>query len=281
MTASYRKESNMKRCTRFWCVFLCTLIFACIFSVSTFAAGKSAICTDGASAGYFTVQYKDADNAKMKVGVTYNKETVYYNYVGGDTSSYTFTKGDGTYTITLFLHVTGTSYTPVLTEKVTVKMGDSLAPYRASTDEITFSKDDAVGRKASELCSGLTDDESKVLAIHNFVADTITYDYDFARKVITGAVKTYVPDTSDILSSKKGICYDFSALFAALCRSQDIPCTIEKGFYCGGYHAWNKVYIDGYWYTLDLTMSSAFKNSDVEALADCIVHMTADSGYSY
>ncbi|MBR5313770.1 MAG: transglutaminase domain-containing protein [Clostridia bacterium] len=108
-----------------------------------------------------------------------------------------------------------------------------------STKEITFAKDDPVGKKA------------------------------------------YVPNTTSILESKKGICYDYAALFAALCRSQNIPCSIEKGYYYGGYHAWNKVYLNDTWYTMDLMMDSSFHVINATALEDCVITLTADSGYKY
>ncbi|MBQ4354239.1 MAG: transglutaminase domain-containing protein [Clostridia bacterium] len=281
MAASYRKEYTMKRYARFLGVLLCFLFLsACILPASVFAAQTEAIDTSTSSEGYFTVCYR-SDCQKMKVAVSFGQATGYYNYTPGETSSYTFSKGDGDYTITLYRHLYGNSYTPVASKKVTVNMQDDLAPYRVSTDEITFSAEDAVGLKAAELCEGLTDTASKVIALHNYVAATLSYDYEFAAGVTSGVIKTYVPNTSKILDTKKGICYDFSALFAALCRSQDIPCALEKGYYYGGYHAWNKVYVDGNWYTLDLTMASAYRNSDAQALEDCIFHMTADSGYSY
>lgn len=272
----------MKRVSRFLGVFLCLLVLSvAFFTVSASATADTVIDTATASEGYFTVNYSTNAPVKMKVGVTYNNSTVYYNYTPGAEASYTFTKGDGNYTVTLYRNVSGTSYRKVTSAQAVVKMEDALSPYCVSTAEITFSQDDAVGKKAAELCAGITDDSAKAVAIHNYIAANFVYDYDFAANVRSGAVKNYVPNTNGILSAQKGVCYDFSALYAAMCRSQGIPCTVEKGYLDGKYHAWNKVHIDDTWEFVDLTASVCRKISSVERFSDCTVSMNAGSGYTY
>ena len=53
--------------------------------------------------------------------------------------------------------------------------------------------------------------------IHNF-----EYDYDCEPFIQYFNIRK-------TLTSKKGICYDFAHLFAALCRSQNIPCYVIDG----------------------------------------------------
>ena len=58
------------------------------------------------------------------------------------------------------------------------------------------------------------------------------------------------------LSARKGICYDFSHLFAALCRSQNIPCYVvdgDKRKNVQYHHTWNRVYFNGSWWDVDTT----------------------------
>lgn len=38
-----------------------------------------------------------------------------------------------------------------------------------------------------------------------------------------------------------------------MCRSQNIPCTLTKGYAGSSYHAWNKVNVSGNWYQIDMT----------------------------
>ena len=55
---------------------------------------------------------------------------------------------------------------------------------------------------------------------------------------------------------RKGICYDFSHLYAALCRSQNIPCYVvdgDKRDNAQYHHTWNRVYFDNSWWNIDVT----------------------------
>ena len=171
----------------------------------------------------------------------------------------------------MFRNTSGTSYTEVSSAQTIVEMEHEFAPYLASTAEVAFSPEDAVGEKAAELCAGLTDDAAKAVAIHNYIAAHFTYDDQFAASVRSGAFKNYIPNTRTIIAAEKGVCYDFSALFAAMCRSQGIPCALEKGYQYGGYHAWNTVYIDDAWHVVDLTFSISRQISSAKTLADCTV----------
>lgn len=131
---------------------------------------------------------------------------------------------------------------------------NNFSQYLISTDEVTFSKDDDVCKKVDELCEGLPNTASKVAEIYNFIYTNISYDYNLAEDIKNGKVKTYIPNAIDTLNSKKGICFDFSVLFATMCRSQDIPCYIEKGYYGDTLHSWNKVYVENKWYVIDSTV---------------------------
>lgn len=270
----------MKRMYRFIGVFLCIYLFcATILPVAaTPVKTSSYINTAVSSNGYFTVCYDEDVAVKMKVGVTFNGKTTYYNYTHGETSAYTFTEGNGKYTIALFRNVRGTSYATVDYTTVTVDMKSVFAPYLVSTDEIMFTDGDNVSKMAADLCDKLTDDASRVTAIHNFISQNFKYDYDFAARVSSGAIKTYVPDTNTVLADKNGICYDFSALFAAMCRSQGIPCKLQKGYYNGVYHAWNLVYVNGVWQSVDTTLSIG-KKIHAASFADCLINETNISNY--
>lgn len=272
----------MKRTIRIPGIFLCLILMISVFLPGTAsAASASFIDITTASAGYVTVACTQDGGAKMKVGVTYGADTAYYDYVPGTVSSYALTKGNGAYTIALYRNTTGTSYQRLESAQVEVSMADALAPYRVSTSEVTFAQGDAVSQKAAQLCAGLTSDSAKAVAIHNYIASNFTYDYDFAAQVANGQVKNYIPNTNQILSSGKGICYDFAALYAAMCRSQGIPCAIAKGYLSGTYHAWNMVYVNGQWNAVDLTRSVCRGNTAAASLADCLTDLSAYTGMRY
>ncbi|MBQ4578854.1 MAG: transglutaminase domain-containing protein [Clostridia bacterium] len=267
----------MKRISRFLGVFLC---LAVLLSVSIFA-GSNTIDVSTADEGYFTVEYDAPSNLKMKVGINFNGKTTYYNYTPGTEAAYTFNHGEGFYTISLYRNVSGTSYRLVTSEKVIVEAVDEMAKYLVSTAEVTFAEDDAVGMKAAELCEGLETDEEKVVAIHNYIAEYFSYDYDFAAGVRNGSIKNYTPDTAHLLEKQQGVCYDFSALFAAMCRSQEIPCAVAKGYTTGGYHAWNMVWLNEQWVAVDLTVSIAYGMSDTDEVSDFTASMNRYFNYTF
>lgn len=62
-------------------------------------------------------------------------------------------------------------------------------------------------------------------------------------------------DIRRTLRTCKGVCYDFSNLFATLCRSQNIPCYVVHGisYESTARHTWNRVYYNGSWWDVDVT----------------------------
>ena len=102
---------------------------------------------------------------------------------------------------------------------------------------------------ADQICTGCETDEEKVQAIYNWIIHNCEYDYDYHAFIQYFNVRR-------TLHTRKGVCYDFSNLFAALCRSQDIPCYVVDGTPYDRStqdHTWNRVYYDGNWWDLDVT----------------------------
>ena len=70
-------------------------------------------------------------------------------------------------------------------------------------------------------------------------------------------VTGYLPDPDETLSTKKGICYDYAALAAAMLRSQGIPTKLITGYVSSGgselYHAWNMIWLEeSGWITVEI-----------------------------
>lgn len=229
---------------------VCIVLCLCIFTPLIFSAASITIIdTSYSSKGYFTVNYTDIEYPKMKISITYDNQTEYYDYTPRTLSSYAFTQGNGVYKIRLLGHVFGNKYKSLISIKVRVVLENALLPYLVSTEEIKFVDNDDVVNKACEICDDITNVADKVIALCEYVNTNISYDYNF---VVPN--KAYHPNASIILKNKKGICYDYAVLFAVMCRSQNIPCYIEKGYKKNVYHAWNKVYVNGMWYSVDLTI---------------------------
>lgn len=83
-------------------------------------------------------------------------------------------------------------------------------------------------------------DREKVKKIADYVSDRIVYND-------TGSVGFYEMFTST--EPVNGVCGDYSSAFIYLCSRADIPCVnIDDRE-----HAWNEVFVDGKWYTADIS----------------------------
>ena len=102
---------------------------------------------------------------------------------------------------------------------------------------------------SDEICTGCDTDAEKVQEIYNWMVANLEYDYNY------NALFQYF-DVRKTLRTQKGVCFDFSHLFAAFCRSQNIPCYAVDGISYKDnavQHTWNRVYYDGSWWNMDVT----------------------------
>ncbi|MEW6182472.1 MAG: stalk domain-containing protein [Bacillota bacterium] len=100
-------------------------------------------------------------------------------------------------------------------------------------------------------------------AIHDWVARNIEYDLE-QYKLIASNQGDFSPErASAILRARSGVCEHFSRLLAALCRADEIPATIVRGWVrrrdgSEEKHAWNKVFVDGRWVAIDATWDAGY-----------------------
>lgn len=125
------------------------------------------------------------------------------------------------------------------------------APYLSNGRDTLW--DTQTEELADEICSGCETDEEKALAFYNWIIANFEYDYDCYP------LFQYF-DVRKTLQTKQGICFDFSHLFAAFCRSQNIPCYVVDGISRknnADRHTWNRVYYDGAWWNVDITTDNS------------------------
>lgn len=102
---------------------------------------------------------------------------------------------------------------------------------------------------ADEICADCDTDAKKVQAIYSWIIHSCEHDFDYHAFIQYFNVRR-------TLYTRKGVCYDFSNLFAALCRSQGIPCYVVDGtpYDCSlADHTWNRVYYNNSWWDVDVT----------------------------
>ena len=111
-----------------------------------------------------------------------------------------------------------------------------------------------------EICADAASDKEIAFAAYNWILNNCMYDDDFEPVFQCFNVKR-------TLSLKSGICYNFANLFAAICRSQGVPCYCLDGIKKTDtqmQHSWNRVYFDGTWWNLDLSYDVARHNRSPE-----------------
>ena len=93
----------------------------------------------------------------------------------------------------------------------------------------------------------------------------------------------YLPKLDSVLAAKKGICFDYASLGAAMLRSLGIPCQLITGYVAPDYiyHAWNMVYIDGEWVSVEISIQpNSWTRVDLTFAASGAAG-TIDDGTSY
>ena len=124
---------------------------------------------------------------------------------------------------------------------------------------------------ADELSSNCETDAEKVKVFHKWIVENFEYDFNCYPFI------QYF-DVSKTLKTKQGICYDFSHLFAAFCRSQNIPCYVVDGYSYSDQtdcHTWNRVYFDDIWRNVDVAsdIAAQMQEKNFTAFVNWVVHI--------
>lgn len=116
---------------------------------------------------------------------------------------------------------------------------------------------------AVEITKKAGSDEEKARLLYDWVGSRVTYDYDKVRDYEdNGHWREQTPQMT--FDTKRGVCIDYSRLYAVMARSQGLDVKVVTGLGYdgrGGYgpHAWNEVYLKEQkkWVPLDATWASS------------------------
>ncbi|MGB3944734.1 MAG: transglutaminase domain-containing protein [Methanothrix sp.] len=112
-------------------------------------------------------------------------------------------------------------------------------------------------------------DEERARAIYQWITANIDYDVE-ALKGGRAGVGGRVRSPEEVLAERRGVCGEYSALFAKLCHLSGLEAEVIPGIGRGsGYtvgsdipgsrnHAWNAVKIDGEWRLVDSTWGAGY-----------------------
>ena len=207
----------------------------------TYGNGKVTIDASNSSQGYVMVKYTGSCG-KIKVQIA-NGGGVTYTYDLNARDAYEvfpFSEGNGTYSVKVFENISGNQYSQAFSQNISVSMQDQFLPFLYPNQYVNFTENSAAVKKGGEIAAGATDQIQVVTNVYNYVVNNISYDTDKAQNVTSG----YLPNVDNVLSSGKGICFDYAALMTAMLRTQDIPTKLVVGYTGNLYHAWINVYID-------------------------------------
>ena len=205
-----------------------------------------------ADLGYILIKYKETKKA-VKVRVVMGDTTLTYDLTpGADYTALPLQLGSGKYKITVYQQASGKKYTEQMSVTIKASIEDELSPFLCPNQYVWYTEESEAVKKAAEICTPDMTDKQKISAVADFLKRTLVYDYMAAMTVESG----YIPDVDEVLSTGKGICFDYSALMCAMLRSQGVPCKLVIGYADTTYHAWVSVYLDGAWKRYDPTYAS-------------------------
>lgn len=228
-------------------------------SMNVFAAGEY-IDKSQINNGIIKVNYVSSNGVAVRV----SKGGTSYDYILGNQTGIPLQLGNGDYDISVLSNVGGNKYKQIHKETVTVNLSDSNDIYLQSIQMINFNSNMEAVKLAKGLTKNASSDKEKVQIIYDYIVSNISYD---TPKIGTMA-SNYLPSIDETLSSKKGICYDYSALFAGMLRSIGIPTKLMMGYKddIDAYHAWNQIYLSetNEWITVDATYGAGYKSGNVQ-----------------
>lgn len=189
--------------------------------------------------GYLTA-ISDAKDQQMNVQLTDESGIIYSYFVNpGESAVIPFSGGSGTYQVCCYQQIDGSQYAALFAETLDVSLDNEFLPFLYPNQYVNFTPESEASKLALSIVSEDTSDVDALQAIYDYVTQNLTYDYELADTVESG----YLPDVDATLKSKKGICFDYAALTAAMLRSRDIPCKLLIGYAGTVKHAWVSVYI--------------------------------------
>lgn len=130
--------------------------------------------------------------------------------------------------------------------------------YNGVTLDEGVRSNESINGFAKKLVQNDSNTKAKAKTLYNWIGSNISYDHDKANKVLnndfnvqSGAITTF--------NSKQGICFDYSCLYVAMCRANNIKVRLVTGEGFNGVswvsHAWNQVYVpeEDKWINVDTT----------------------------
>ena len=217
-------------------------------------SGDCSIDVSNIEDGYFMANYtgeQTGNSTDIKVTVVTsqhradNQEQYRYNLrQDGEYEAFPLSDGDDYYLIQVNKRTDGNRYAILLSVEIDVVLEDEFGPFLVPSQYVNYDKNSTALKFAREISGEATSPLEKVDAVYAYITKNIDYDTEFAEHVLTQDPYGYLPDIDETLRTGKGICFDYSAITAAMLRSMGIPAKMVHGWAGTVYHAWIMVYTE-------------------------------------
>ncbi len=211
---------------------------------STYNGSVATVDYSNASEGYVMVKYTGSHTDKIKMQIR-GPSYVDYTYdltPGSDFEAFPLTEGSGNYSVTVYEQISGNQYSVAASTSVWASINDSFSPFLYSNQYVNFNAESTAVGTARDIYSHTSTDLEFVTGVYNYTMDTVSYDNEKAEAAGGGEISGYLPDIDEVVSSGKGICFDYAVLMASMLRSQNVPTKLQIGYSGEVYHAWISVY---------------------------------------
>ena len=234
-------------------------------------SGAAEIDYSNVGQGYVMVRYTQPESRKIKVQVKGPATTYSYDLrPGGQWTTLPLTDGNGSYTVAVYVNLSGTQYTTAGSAQFSLRLENEFAPFLYSNQYVNYADAPSAQALADQLTAGMTNELDMVGAIYDYVIANLVYDKQKAQSVQSG----YLPVLDQVLAERKGICFDYASLMAGMLRHKNVPCKMVVGYAGTAYHAWisvwtkdlgwidGAIYFDGsVWHRMDPTFASSAHSS--------------------
>jgi transglutaminase-like putative cysteine protease len=202
------------------------------------------------------------DTAKLKLIIKKDgKQYLYKLTADGQACYFPLQMGNGEYTVGILEKVEGKSYKYIKKITIDAEIENDLDVYLNPMQYNDWTNNEEFTTLIDSITENATTNEEITNSIYDYMIENFSYDYNKAANIQSG----YIPSISLLANEKNGICYDYSAIFTAALRYKGIPSKLVKGYttYVGSYHAWNQVYLNDQWVTVDLTVDAYYNNYNI------------------
>lgn len=237
--------------------------------------------------GYVVVNcYSDV---RVKFRLQRQEEEITYDLNNrGEYEVFPFSMGSGSYELTVFIQAPergDSAYYPAYVTQVEVALSNDFAPFLVPNQIVNYTEQSQVVAFTQELTKHCKTNLEVVREIYHWVTTNVEYDTEKATRFIRENPPGYLPVVDETLLTKKGICFDYAALTAAMMRINGIPCQLIRGLVSQGegrqHHAWNMIWLEesgwiavkfeakpNEWQRIDLTFAASGDPSVTQFIGD-------------